>query len=147
MELLEEKREDIQKIIWKRQRKAALLSLVGQADKSGKPTMTGYVGRQKLQDPLPDITPKKPRPVIKIGGDGDSLLDDTHTESLLGKTNMKKLRKYDKGETDSSIDPAERAFGALDDPNDPEEQRIEKLQQEINEKYAQRPRITLKSLQ
>ncbi len=45
MGLLEEKRDEIQKIIWKRQRKAALVSIVRTGEAQGKPTMASFVGR------------------------------------------------------------------------------------------------------
>ena len=45
MGLLEEKRDEIQKIIWKRQRKAALVSIVRTGESQGKPTMASFVGR------------------------------------------------------------------------------------------------------
>ena len=60
MDLLEEKREEIQKIIWKRQRKAALVTIVRAGESQGKPTMSQFIGRQKLsknESNLPSITP------------------------------------------------------------------------------------------
>ena len=59
MELLEEKREEIQRIISKRQRKAALVSIVKANEQAGKPTMAGYLGRKGASEDsiLPDITP------------------------------------------------------------------------------------------
>ena len=148
MELLEEKREEIQRIISKRQRKAALVSIVKANEQAGKPTMAGDLGRKGASEDsiLPDITPQRKRPAIVVNGDKDTDMDETHTESLLGKTNMRKLKKYDKGESDSDIALSDRAPGALHDPDDPEERRIDKLQKEVNEKYKSQPRITLKLL-
>lgn len=46
MDLLEEKREEIQNIIRKRQRKAAFNQILRQNEGQGKATMTNYVGRR-----------------------------------------------------------------------------------------------------
>ena len=54
-------------------------------------------------------------------------MEETHTQPLLGNTNMRKLKKYDRGESDSEIALSERAPGALHDPEDPEEMRIEQM--------------------
>ena len=58
MEMVDDKREEIQNIIKKRQRKAALVSINKQSDAIGQPTMTGFIGRSdKFKDSLllPDI--------------------------------------------------------------------------------------------
>ena len=104
MELLEEKREEIQNIIRKRQRKAALASLVKENVAAGKATMAGLITRgSKVDSMLPDITVKNPYVNVdtlsKSGAD-----DETQTENLMGEDNYKKLKKYDRGESDSDID-------------------------------------------
>ena len=52
---------------------------------------------------LPDITVKNPYVNVdtlsKSGAD-----DETQTENLMGEDNYKKLKKYDRGESDSDID-------------------------------------------
>lgn len=50
------------------------------------------------------------------------------------------------GETDSDIALSDRAPGALNNKNDKDEQRIEKLQREVDAEYANRPKLTMKSL-
>ena len=147
MDLLEEKREEIQKIIWKRQRKAALVTIVRAGENQGKPTMSQFIGRQKLsknnnESNLPSITPQRRRP-IKASEVDD--LDDFQQDSLLGESNAKKLKKYEMGEEDSDIALSERADGRLNNPNDREEQRIEKLQREVDAEYEKRPKYTTKN--
>ena len=66
MELLEEKREEIQNIIRKRQRKAALASLVKENVAAGKATMAGLITRgSKVDSMLPDITVKNPHLTVE----------------------------------------------------------------------------------
>ena len=77
MELLEEKREEIQNIIRKRQRKAALASLVKENVSTGKPTMAGLITRgSTVNTMLPDIAVKNPQINIESSSkNGDD--DDT----------------------------------------------------------------------
>ena len=63
MDLLEEKREEIQNIIRKRQRKAAFNNIMKQnGEGQGKATMINYAGRGNSHTNLPDITPQRKRP-------------------------------------------------------------------------------------
>ena len=59
MDLLEEKREEIQNIIRKRQRKAALMSIVRMDEPRGKQTMTAFISNNNMRnnpsEMLPDI--------------------------------------------------------------------------------------------
>ena len=105
LELLEEKREEIQNIIRKRQRKAALASLVKENVATGKPTMAGLITRgSKVDSMLPDITVKNPQISVDNLSKDKSNEDDNQTENLLGEDNYKKLKKYDRAESDSDID-------------------------------------------
>ena len=53
---------------------------------------------------------------------------DMQQKKLLGPKNFEKLKKYDRGESDSDIALSERAPGALNDINeDKEDIKIEKL--------------------
>ena len=57
---------------------------------------------------------------------------------------MEKLKKYDRGESDSDIALSDRAPGALNDMlGDKGDIKIEKLRKEVNDKYDQRPKITM----
>ena len=60
---------------------------------------------------------------------------------------MEKLKKYDRGESDSDIALSDRAPGALNDMlGDKGDIKIEKLRKEVNDKYDQRPKITMQLL-
>ena len=66
--------------------------------------MAGLITRgSKVDSMLPDITVKNPYVNVdtlsKSGAD-----DETQTENLMGEDNYKKLKKYDRGESDSDID-------------------------------------------
>ena len=59
---------------------------------------------------------------------------------------MEKLKRYDRGDTDSDIALDDRAPGVLKDEDDPQSKRIEKLQRDVNEEYSKRPKVTVKAL-
>lgn len=78
MDLVDERREEIQNIIRKRQRKAALDDLVKRSDLMGKATMTGLIQRSKEVKEsllLPEIGKKveteyNSKPAPAAAGDG-----------------------------------------------------------------------------
>ena len=71
MDMLDEKREEIQNIIRKRQRKAALISLNKKSDALGLPTMTGMIQRSdKVKDSL--LLPE-----IGAGGAASKIANET----------------------------------------------------------------------
>ena len=82
--------------------------------------MTSYIGRR--HSTLPDITPQRQRPKITLE---ESEVSNTHTSSLLGEKNVRKMQKFDRGETDSDIAMSERMPGILDDPDDAAQIRID----------------------
>ena len=78
---------------------------------------------------FPEIVPKKERAPIVIGGNTSlGTTFDMQQANLLGPKNFEKLKKYDRGESDSEIALEDRAPGALNDlKEDKEDMKIEKL--------------------
>ena len=80
--------------------------------------MAGLITRgSKVDSMLPDITAKNPHLNVDTLNKSNNE-DETQTENLLGEENYNKLKKYDRGESDSDVEVKERAPGALHDPND-----------------------------
>ena len=123
---MEEKREEIQNIIRKRQRKAALHNMVKIQDDSGKPTMAGFIGHatKASNGLLPDINTPHHQKVV-----------NTETDEMDNETGEGKTKIVVKKLSESDVALSDRALAGLIDPTDKEEQRIEKLQQEVNEKF------------
>lgn len=89
---------------------------------------------------LPDITVKNPH--LTVENLSKSNEDDTQTENLLGEDNYNKLKKYDRGESDSDVDMQERAPGALNDPDDKFDEKIK----EAEENSKNKQKITMKMI-
>ena len=52
----------------------------------------------------------------------------------MGQDNYKKLKKYDRGESDSDIDEVDRAPGALHDPVDPLDEKVKEVEETYKNK-------------
>lgn len=66
---------------------------------------------------------------------------------MLGPSNMEKLNKYDRGESDSDIALSDRAPGALNVmKEDKHDIKIEKLRKEVNDQFERRPKITMQMI-
>ena len=103
--------------------------------------MAGLITRgSKVDSMLPDITVKNPH--LTVENLSKSNDDDTQTENLLGEDNYNKLKKYDRGESDSDVDMQERAPGALNDPDDKFDEKIK----EAEENSKNKQKITMKMI-
>ena len=90
--------------------------------------MTAFIGHKtKDNNLLPDINTPKFRPGQPSQNETDTEKADNSSEKRKDKIVVKRL-------SGSDIALSDRALAGLIDPLDKEEQRIEKLQQEVNEK-------------
>ena len=131
LELLEEKREEIQHIIKKRQRKVALAAAIKSSESTGKPTMASYVGRTKG---LPSIS--GPRSEVSIhdpteGSDrAKSKLSDLpldKLDSLVDGAELMGPNAMDRLQDERDVSPHERKPRAPSDSEDEQDVRIQQL--------------------
>ena len=143
-EFLEEKREEIQAIIKKRQRKAAYISAVQrQEGGKGAAMMSAYIGRKQSNLPqinkLDDMNRSSPGS-LSGASDVDQMDALIEGKELLGKENTAKMRDMSEAK---DIPLTERTVGRLDDSDDVLEKRL----QEAKEKNAGQKKVTLKTLE
>ena len=88
---------------------------LAKGDDEEKPRLGAFNVKLQANGALfPEILPKKERTPIVIGGNTSlGTTFDMQQANLLGPTNFEKLKKYDRGESDSEIALEDRAPGAL----------------------------------
>jgi len=103
--------------------------------------MTAFISRLNKGAMLPEISPRA-NPAEKEKEDRN----EVQMESLMGPENMKKLRKFENGDSDSEVAVVERMPGALHDPDDEAEKKMKQLEKTVNERAAGRQKLTMKLL-